>query len=111
MDAKYQKVGVIDAGFLQHEEFRLAWWVMCLEEVLAWHCGIVLDAYQIKRVEGGFLLRVQGRRAMSKKSKTGVVAWAQAHSAFACFKLFAAQVRSNAIEWKHDKYPVFDKPT
>jgi len=107
---RYQKVGTIETGFLPDQELRLAWWVMCLEEVLAWHQGIVLDSYTVKRTKEGFQLRVQGRRKVAKGKTQGVVSWGNAHSPFACFELLAALVRRNEVEWRVDKYPVFDEP-
>lgn len=107
---RYEKVGLIDAGALRDEEMRLAWWVMCLEEVLAWHMGVVLDAFQVKRGNDEWILRVQGRRRTGKGRTKGVVSWAHAHDPFATFALFAALVRRNEVHWRVDKYPVVDEP-
>ena len=106
----YQKIGYISVTSLLDAEVRLAWWAMCLEEVLAWHMGVVLDAYTVKRGTEGWTLRIQGRRRLGNKPTQGVVAWANAHDAFACFQLFAALVRRNEVDWKVDKYPIFDEP-
>lgn len=108
-EVRYQKVGAIDAGFLRDSEFRLAWWVLCLEEVLAWHQGIVLDSYTLKRDDVGWTLRVQGRRRTKGGQASCVVAWMHAASAFDTFRYFADVVRRNEVSWKTDKYPVFDK--
>jgi len=108
--AKYEKVGLIGPGALHNQEMRLAWWVMCLEEVLAWHMGVVLDAYTVKKGDDEWTLRVQGRRRMPGRKTTACVTWASAHSPFACFELFAALVRRNEVQWREDKYPVVDEP-
>src|SRR3972149_12179792 len=66
----YEKIGYISVTSLLDAEVRLAWWAMCLEEVLAWHMGVVLDAYTVKRGTEGWTLRIQGRRRLGNKPRS-----------------------------------------
>lgn len=109
-EATWSQISVVEDRGLQLNEFRLAWWAMCLQEVLAWHTGVVLDAYAVKRKDDEWILRVQGRRRAPGDKTTGVVTWTSAHSPFAAFELFAALVRRNEVQWREDKYPIVDEP-
>lgn len=90
-------------------QLNLALWLLSIEQSLAWHMGVCLDALALKHKDGQWTLRIQGRRQGRGKGSSYVVTWTHAPTLYHSLWLFAQNVKHNEVQWRTDKYPVFDK--
>lgn len=107
--AEYQKAWVGQSDISTWQEVRLAWWLLALEESLAFQQGIVLDCVDLRRSDYGWKLRVQGRRHRVPGDRMQVVAWEEATTFVGCLESFAASIKHGSVKWRKDKFPVFDE--
>lgn len=77
----------------------LGFWVLSLEEVLAWYDGCSYKGHTIKRTDTGWFLVVRALRDGHK-----VVCFYSADSVSNCFAMLATDVNHNKIPWRNDKY-------
>lgn len=85
---------------------QIVQWLLALQEVFAWHLGVVVDGMAFKRHGDIWRLHIQGRRAHGGKHRGNVVTWFYGADPWECLWVAARDVKANQVQWHQDKYPV-----
>ena len=88
------------------KDVQIVQWFFALEEVFAWHMGVVVDGVSFKRSDSVWRMTVQGRRALGGSKRRNLVTWFWGDDVWECMWVAARAVKANQVTWHSDKYPV-----
>lgn len=98
---------VIEAPAWLSKEVRILSWVVSAEQSLAWHYGLLLTGFTLKRRETEWLLVTHVLADHESGQGKPLVAFTYGPTMYGTLENFALDLKHDDVAWKDDKYPPF----
>ncbi len=101
---EYSVFGAIEQRDVHVDEFRLAFWFLCLTEVMAWHENRLLRGVSITKKENHWQMVTRVTALSPRGEREHQVAITKGHDIADCIKGLATLIKSKEVPWLKDKY-------